>query len=393
MIYDHSDYPNMIDYALNNLKTFEEDPVNEVDCLIFSWLVYINFHENNDIAYLKKGLPLKKLLMAEYFEEMFNKIWSPEETFVLLAICASSPRFRDVILRYYRNEISTDINLQFAAIVFSISDDYHVIVYRGTDWSITGWKEDALMALDNPIPAQKMAVSYLNEVSAVCGGRYAVAGHSKGGTVAVFASAHCSEEIQDRIDRIYSFDGPGFTKNELHHPGYLRIKDRIIKFVPQSSYFGYLFEDDSVLNVIYSNEISVMQHNPISWKVVDKSLFINQDKNPVSGAINNRIKAFVDSLDESQRRIAIQTIFDILRELNVGSIDEIMNDPAKYFISVIRIIKNMDEEHRTVVRQLIRLMMISKYVNKIDLSSINDVSIEFRDDDIDYDKYLSHFIR
>ncbi len=393
MIYDYSDFPNMIHYAVNNLKTFEEDPVNEVDCLIFSWLVYINFHENNDIVYLKKGLPLKKLLMAEYFDEMFDKIWSPEETFVLLAICASSPRFRDVVLRYYRNEIITDINLQFAAVVFSVSDEYHVIAYRGTDWSITGWKEDALMALDNPIPAQKMAETYLNEVSAVCSGRYTVAGHSKGGTIAVFASSHCRNEIQDRIDRIYSFDGPGFTKNELRYPGYLKIKERIVKFVPQSSYFGYLFEDDSTVRIIHSNEISVMQHNPLSWKIVDNALFINQEKNPVSEVINHRIKLFIDSLDESQRRVVIQTLFDILMELKVGSIDEIINEPAKYFISLIRIVRNMDEEHRTVVKQLIRLILISRYVDDIDLSKINDVSIELKDDNIDYEKYLSHFIR
>jgi len=369
-------FSNILEYAKRNLNTFEQDPLNEVDCLIFSWLVYMNIHEDVDIAFLKEGIAFRDLLQAEYFEEMFDKTWSPDETLQTLFYCASSPRFRDVRLRYYRNEIMNDINLQFAALVFSISPEEHVLAYRGTDWTITGWKEDALLALENPIPAQRMSVSYFNEVAGVLPGGFTVVGHSKGGSIAVYAAGHCDPDVQERIRTVYSFDGPGMLKSAMDDPGFLVIRSRIRKFVPQSSYFGMLFENETEQKIVHSNETAVMQHNPVSWEVSGNRLYCEQDRDPISSFLNERINSWLNSLDEHERKILIQAIFDVIYDLNINSIDEFMNSVPAYIPDILKSISKMDPERRKYVLRILRLILIGDRDKKKEKESMKEIPTE-----------------
>lgn len=355
-----SAYSNMVEYAKRNFKTFDEEAPNAVDCLIFSWLVYLNIHEEPSNSVFPQGMPLRELLKAEYFEEMLDKVWTPEETMSLIIACAASPRFRNVRMKYYRHELIEDINLQFAAIVFSVTDTLHIVMYRGTDWSIVGWKEDILLALEDPIPAQEKGTEYLNEIGSLCEGDFIVAGHSKGGNLAVYSAAHCNQEIQDRIINVYSFDGPGFLTSTLEYPGFPRILDRVVKYVPQASYFGMLFQSEVNIQVIYSNGFSVMQHNPLSWKVEGHVLCPEEKRKVVSSFINTRLNRWLGSLTEDQKLLFIQVIFDIFDDLEVESIDEITGNLTKYIPEVLKSLAKMDKERRKMIQYALHLTLLGK---------------------------------
>ena len=59
--------------------------------------------------------------------------------------------------------VDQDIQKQFAALIFKVKPDTYVLVFRGTDDSIVGWKEDFHMTYMAQIPAQKMAARYLQK--------------------------------------------------------------------------------------------------------------------------------------------------------------------------------------------------------------------------------------
>lgn len=65
--------------------------------------------------------------------------------------------------------------------------------FAGTDSTLVGWKEDFNMCFVCPVPAQSNAVDYLNRIAASNGGDITVGGHSKGGNLAVYASAFCEQ--------------------------------------------------------------------------------------------------------------------------------------------------------------------------------------------------------
>ena len=68
-----------------------------------------------------------------------------------------------------------------------------------------------------PVPAQQEAVAYVTRAAAAFDGELLLGGHSKGGHLALYAAAHAAPEVQARISRVYSFDGPGVDEEHREH--------------------------------------------------------------------------------------------------------------------------------------------------------------------------------
>lgn len=349
-------FHNMVDYAIVNTATFDERPFCEVDSLILCWLSYIYYHENIDINFRKEGQSVKDVFRSEYFAEMFDRVWSPKETWQLLAAVVASPRFRDMDIMYYRHEIAAQSNLQFAAMVFRLKPNLYYVAYRGTDWSITGWKEDFLLALKDPIPSQKMAVSYLTEVANAVKGSLILGGHSKGGNLAVYAAACCSEEIQNRIKRVYSFDGPGFLLTDLQQEGFKRIRTRIRKTMPGSSFFGMIFDSAAGYRIINSNGVSVMQHNPITWQVKNGKLVERDDRTMYTKTITRRLNIWIKKMSQDELEVFIRTVFDLADQTGATSIDELRAKLAPNVVKIFRSYRNLDKERQKFIRQIISML-------------------------------------
>ncbi len=68
------------------------------------------------------------------------------------------------------------------------------------------------MAFQYPVPAQVTAADYLARVAALWkDAPIVLTGHSKG-NLAVYAAMNAEDGVKDRIERIYSLDGPGFPE-------------------------------------------------------------------------------------------------------------------------------------------------------------------------------------
>ena len=123
----------------------------------------------------------------------------------------------------YVNDVDQDIQKQFAALIFKIKPDTYVLVFRGTDDSIVGWKEDFHMTYMAQIPAQKMAARYLQNALENLPGNFILTGHSKGGNLASYAASQMEASLQDRIEAIYSYDSPGLNHSVIESDGYQTV--------------------------------------------------------------------------------------------------------------------------------------------------------------------------
>ncbi len=72
------------------------------------------------------------------------------------------------------------------------------------------------MTYMDEIPAQRAASGYLEKLMMQQGPFY-LAGHSKGGNLALYAACQQATDQQDRILAIYPFDSPGLHKNTWKH--------------------------------------------------------------------------------------------------------------------------------------------------------------------------------
>ncbi len=210
------DSPNFLTYAQTVFDPFEERSFCAVDSLVFAWLSYLRLP--GDMAELTnwQGLDVRELLRAECYRDMIDDLWDPEGSRTLLEAVAANPRYRGVHVCGYRAVSDVVATEQFAAMAFRFPAGFSYLSFRGTDSTIVGWKEDFNMAFRCPVPAQESAVRYVDEAADAIDGPLLCGGHSKGGNLAVYGAAMCSDVARERIERVYSHDSPGFVEEFLN---------------------------------------------------------------------------------------------------------------------------------------------------------------------------------
>lgn len=165
---------NMSDYLIwRGDIPVTQSPFNAVDALILSQAVYSHFHGVGDGAgslFREAGPEAEKHFPNDQPRTVVS---APDD--VMLA-AAATRRFGDCVLCEYADEIDEDEEKQFAAATFLTPDGAVNVVYRGTDDSLVGWKEDFNLAFATPVPAQIRALDYLNRVARLYDGPLRVIG-------------------------------------------------------------------------------------------------------------------------------------------------------------------------------------------------------------------------
>lgn len=281
--------PYLLDYLENQFATFDEQPLNVVDAAVLSQMCMVNGKGmipglkdrssfTNVFTFLQdkfspsnKPVRFIELLQAENFRGMFTGL-DPARIKNCLFATAASPRFRNMVVRDYINLFDAERELQFAAMSFVQNDDFAVVTFRGTDSSITGWKEDFNMAYSAPVPAQEQALQYLQAAAGNLPEKIYLCGHSKGGNLAEYAALKASPEIQQRIAQVFILDGPGFKEGFFGSSQYAPIIDRMYKVVPQDSIIGILLDSPVPLHIVPSNAKGFNQHSVFTWEIAVKPI-------------------------------------------------------------------------------------------------------------------------
>lgn len=350
----------IIEYVKTEMRTFAEHPFHEVDSLVLSQFSYI--HLGNLIAppageAVNAPLTLQQLYRAECFAHFFANQSDAAKNRKLLSACAASPRFRDIGIAYYEQDFDETREKQFCAMTFFINADTAYLAFRGTDSTLVGWKEDLNMAFLTPVPSQEAALDYVLTVSKLIRGRLLLGGHSKGGNLAVYAAMMSPSRLQNRIVGIYSHDGPGFRDNVFSSAGYLRIKDRIHKTLPQSSLVGMLMEHQEDYAIVESSEVGILQHNPYSW-IIRYSSFVRLDT-LTTGAdyLNRTLSDWLAGLANEQREQFVDALYSVISATDLTSLTELRDSWQTELAAFIENMKNMDEPTRRILHETLRSLM------------------------------------
>lgn len=192
--------------------TLDIDEFNNIDALVLARLSYIPF-ENIVSKDFNESITIKEAYDKSFAVKDFEKGFILENDKPFFKAVAKSERFQNMTLSAYVNEIDKKSEKQFSAITIDTNDGFYFVAYRGTDNTLVGWKEDFNMSFLDIIPAQEEAKEYLEYIRKDAKLPLTVAGHSKGGNLAVYASSFCNEETQYVITKVYNFDGPGLNQN------------------------------------------------------------------------------------------------------------------------------------------------------------------------------------
>ena len=259
----------------------------------------------------------------------------------LIRRMAASKRFGGLMLHDFVNVVDTARNIQFAAVTVDDPLGGAFVAFRGTDKSLVGWKEDFMMAFETPVPAQTAAVRYLSQIAARTRGPLRVAGHSKGGNLAIYAAAFCGDAAFERVLRVYSNDGPGFNQAVTASAGYARVVGRSVKIIPEASLVGILLNDREERLVVKSSASGVMQHNPYSWEVLGTA-FVPAERDNVSVLLDEALTRWLNGLSDAQRENLTDALFDALAASGADTFDEINANRLDSLGAIAKAIGAMD---------------------------------------------------
>ncbi|MCM1045777.1 MAG: DUF2974 domain-containing protein [Candidatus Gastranaerophilales bacterium] len=351
--------------------SFADMPMNDVDSLILCQLSYLKFDKVvPDAQGENGGVSLEEIAGHVSVDTLFADVRYERQNRALFEAMLAGRRYRSLRLSFYVNLIEKEWETQFCAVTFLLEDGTHYAAFRGTDETIIGWKEDFNMAFLSPVPGQAHSVEYLERVMEACGGIFCVGGHSKGGNLAVYSAMNCAPNLQERIRKVYSMDGPGFRPEVLQKCRYDQIAGKVVKILPHSSLVGMLFEREIQYEVVESKNFGLAQHDPYSWLVEGRHFIKVRDVYEISKKWDNTLNEWILSLDEAQLRTFVDTLFQVIYASEAEDLIAFTADWKKSVNGVIAAMREVDSETQQMLKQTVKaLFEIAKLHLKEDMAA------------------------
>ena len=327
---------------------FGVKPPDAVDSLVFCYLSYLNLNR-----ILKDGQQLSVAsccLAALESGSLFRSVDGGPGHQAMLKALIESKRFGPVQVADYEDVLNESV--QFSAMTFLIPDCAPVLAFRGTDDSLSGWKEDFMLSFTQP-PSQAMALAYLRRAI----GRYGdlcVTGHSKGGNQAWYAATRLPEAERPRLRHIWLNDSPGLSPEVQDTSGVAAVRERAELTLPVSSVIGRIFQADAAaVHIVQSDAIGLLQHDLSHWGIDHGRLLEAEVFDSFSEWVDAVLNRWLEGITLEQREELVNELFDSLAATGASGLQELAAQGPAAFMNVLARLAGMKAGSKRTVAQLL----------------------------------------
>ena len=358
---------NMLDYIKEfGHVSFEERAFSEIDALVLTELEYLPLEkivpsdENGE-----KFVTVKEIAeyMQEHKQELFdeNPMMITQERHEVSQVIADAPRFQSLKFFGVVSVWDKDTTKQFAAVTVEVEPSVRLVIFRGTDDTLIGWKEDFLMTYSPLVAAQTDAKEYLAKQASLFDGDLMVSGHSKGGNLAIYAAATQEEDVQLRIVDIFCFDSPGLYRSVLETKGYQNIVPLAMRYIPQDSLVGLMLESEVPYVIVKSNASGAMQHSAMTWEIEDGQ-FIKMEKLTKNSQLNDQtFKKWTESVSDEELELFWNVFFELLFSVGIDTVNDLYGQFMHYVQEFLKAAGEMDEEKREMLTRIALLLVSTRF--------------------------------
>lgn len=346
--------------------SYKDKKETEIDILLFSQLAYlpmdnIDFKNNQKYTLEEIATNIDRSVFLESLIAQRNAL-------KLLDTIKDLPRFKEIKVTDY--SYIMDENSQFGAVTFILPNKKIVIAFQGTDNTIAGWKEDAILSYKYPTTSQELAGSYVEKIISKYKRSVIICGHSKGGNLALVGAMRTTLLKKLAIKEIYSFDGPGLREKEFNSNQYKQVRKKLHNIIPDESMVGVLFNQES-LDVIKSDAKGIMQHATTSWQVEDDRL-VRTNKSTLSDNLDKAIYDWLSNYDLEQRKLIIDEAFGLLEKSNIKRVSDISDNYLRSFLEVLKATETLENQTKVVIFNCLKLLSttLSKTLINMELDSL-----------------------
>ena len=346
----------IVEYLAEQRASFDDVPLNDVDSLILTTIAYFNF-ENGMLknTVVSERVPLPVAICGIAKDDLYGGIWLARmggDEF--LAALLASPRFMQLEIAYYVNEVSNHFEKQFAAMTFFLPGGSAYVAFRGTDNSLAGWKEDFNLTFMEETPSQISARTYLEDIAGTAPAHLFVGGHSKGGNLAEYAALTCREQTFEHIERIFNHDGPGFAFTPSARIDSSAYTAKLSKTVPESSVFGMLMETRERYRVVQAAGVLFAQHASTHW-AVENGDFITADRiSPEAAIVSNTMNEWANLYDREKRELFIDAVYDVFRASNADTWSELAKSGPSNILAIAGAAAKLPADMRSTLLGMVR---------------------------------------
>ena len=358
---------NLITYVQQyEAQTFQEKLVTDIDILVLTEIAYLPFDEIVSSSFEEKTAISLNQLGKEFEtikekEHKNNPFMITKERIQLLDVVSKSQRYKDIKVFGFMNDIDDELTKQFAAVCYQWEEESRWIIFRGTDESLTGWKEDFMMTYSDLIPAQIDAIEYLRKQAELFSGSLNISGHSKGGNLSLYASAMQEEDIQHRIKQIYCWDAPGVHRSILNTEGYQRVVSKAKRYIPQDSIVGLMLESQVPYHIIESQGSGISQHSALMWNIEDDHFVELTELTRNSQLTDQTFKQWTEVVSDEDLKLFFDTFFELIFEMGVETVNDVYYNFRMYMRQFFEKAYQMDTEKREILLRVGRLLFQIRY--------------------------------
>ena len=326
---------------------FDSLPFSDSDALVLALLVYFDF---------RSVLPRKEdsAKLREFFGPFRNGYIPLRITggdmgnAGVMEAALKSKRFGELVVSDYVDLLSASPPLQFSAATFTCPGAFSFIAFRGTDSSVSGWKENFMISFTKS-KAQELSAEYAGEIISRGNGPFYVGGHSKGGNLALFASLSLSDPELSRVEKIFILDGPGICPELLPEGALSRIDDKTLLVLPEFDLVGCLFQlPFRRKKIVKSFRNGITQHSLPSWLIEHGSLSEAKELSGSSQWLSGLLSDWILSLDVDKRAGFVNELFGYMEDEGIKDLDELSPDELAGII--IKIVKKENSSARILTK-------------------------------------------
>ena len=358
---------NLITYVQQyGAQTFEDKSLTDIDVLVLTEIAYLPFDE-----IVPKSFDVTEAISLNQLGKEFEKIKEKEhennpfmitsERIELLEVVSKSQRYKDIKVFGFMNDIDDELTKQFAAVCYQWEEESRWIIFRGTDESLTGWKEDFMMTYSDLIPAQIDAIEYLRKQAELFSGSLNISGHSKGGNLSLYASAMQEETVQDRIKQIYCWDAPGVHRSILGTEGYQRVVSKAKRYIPQDSIVGLMLESQVPYHIIESQGSGISQHSALMWNIEEDHFVELTELTRNSQLTDQTFKQWTEVVSDEDLKLFFDTFFELIFEMGVETVNDVYYNFRMYMQKFFEKAYQMNPEKREVLLRVGHLLFQIRY--------------------------------
>lgn len=345
-------------------RSFVDEPFNDVDSIILSNIFYCDFHGAFSKLGNPESVPLSLILLstAKGLNAKKNSLGLliGSNPIVLADNVRHAKRYSEMTVSDFVEKQNYKKDLQFAAICFHLSPRLIYLLYRGTDDSVSGWLEDLDLLVEKNMPCQSEAVKYLEQMMEkypYC--QFIVAGHSKGGNIAVYASTYCRDEYKSRILKLYSVDGNGFYPGTFDNQRFALLADRALLIAPVHCLVARLFVQPINHQIIVeSTKKGLLCHDVNTWMIKGHYFVVADHYSSRSDKVSQQINTFVLGLSLEQREFFYNDFKDAIDKTHIINLLDFKKNPG----AAVTIVLNLNLRNQAIILRFSHILIANMFM-------------------------------